>query len=286
MTTEPRSCLITGATNGIGLAIAVELARRGFHLLLTGRDPEKLARTEELLHSEFPDCQVDHLLADFSELDQVRDLANRVSAGHRRLDVLINNAGLLTDHRQVSADGFELSFAVNHLAPMLLSLRLRELLIASAPARIAFNSSSALGSARLDLSDLQMERGFDGWTAYANTKLANMLVSMLLARDLAGTRVVSNAFCPGLIDTGLLRNNRDFGPDGIARLKPSMRSPAEGAVTAVFLASDPAAESLSGNFFLKSHGGGKQPLNIAWDETLAKELWSRSLALLEPWLSN
>ncbi len=286
MTMDPGSCLITGATNGIGLATALELARRGFLLLLHGRDAKKLARTEALIRAEAPNCQADYLLADFADLDQVCDLAGQVNATHQRLDVLINNAGLLTDHRQVSADGFELCFAVNHLAPLLLSLRLQNLMIASAPARIAFNSSSALGSARLDLSDLQMERSFDGWTAYANTKLANMLVSMLFARDLAGQSVVCNAFCPGLIDTGLLRNNRDFGPAGIARLKPSMRSPAEGAVTAVFLASDPAAATMSGNFFLKSHGGGKQPLDIAWDKALAEELWSRSLELLKPWLSS
>jgi NAD(P)-dependent dehydrogenase (short-subunit alcohol dehydrogenase family) len=277
-------CLVTGATNGIGLATAELLASRGCELILTGRDDDRLAATRSRLTQAAPGAAITTLRADFASLDEVAALADAVLQAWPRLDALINNAGLLTDHRQTSLDGFELTFAVNHLAPLLLTRRLLPLLLASAPARIAFNSSSAMGSAQLDLDDLQMTRRFDGWTAYANTKLANMLMSNLLARELAGTGVVSNAFCPGLVDTGLLNGNRDFGPAMMAGLRRRMRPPEQGAVTPVFLATDPAAAHLSGHFFLQSHGGGRQPLNIAWDEQLAESLRAKSLALLEPWL--
>ena len=277
-------CLITGATNGIGLATAELLASRGCDLILAGRDQDRLDAARARVAGAAPGVAVLTLRADFSSLDEVAALADAVRKARPRLDVLINNAGVLTDHRQTSADGFELSFAVNHLAPLLLTRRLLPRLRASAPARIAFNSSSAMGSARLDLDDLQMTRHFDGWTAYANTKLANMLMSNLLARELAGSGVVCNAFCPGLVDTGLLTGNRDFGPAMLAGLRRRMRPPEQGAVTPVFLATDPAAAGLSGCFFLQSHGGGRQPLTIDWDEELAAALWSRSLALLKPWL--
>lgn len=280
-----RVCLVTGATNGIGTAIAAALAERGATLLIHGRDPDKTSRTLDALRSSSGNDDIHMLLADFSSLEQVSALATQVIERGDALHVLANNAGLLTDHRQVSADGFELTFAVNHLAPFLLTQRLLPALQASAPASISFNSSSAMGSAALRFDDLQMERRFDGWTAYANTKLANFWVSNLLATRFAGTGVVSNAYCPGLIDTALLTGNRDFGEARIARMRRTMRTPADGAITPVFLAAATGdAADINGAFFLKSHGEGTLPLALDWDREAAENLWRLSMEHVEPWL--
>jgi NAD(P)-dependent dehydrogenase (short-subunit alcohol dehydrogenase family) len=192
----------------------------------------------------------------------------------------------LTDHRQLNRDGFEWTFAVNHLAPFLLTNLLLDLLTDHAPARIATNSSSAMSGGSIDFLDLQSERWFDGWRAYANTKLANVLFSNLLASKLADTGVVSNSFCPGLIDTNLLTGNSIFGEEGIERLRPAMRAPEEGAVTPVFLATAAEAGDINGQFFLKTHGYGKAPLEVRWDRAIAERLWSVSREFVDPWLGT
>ena len=278
-----RVCLVTGATTGIGRAIAFELARHDPLLIVHGRDPVKTAALVAELQSETT-ADVRGVNADFSSLSAVSELAQKVIDEHGVLHVLINNAGVLTDERRTTDDGFEWTFAVNHLAPLLLTLKLLDTLRASAPARIAFNSSSAMGSAALDLTDLHMERRFDGWTAYANTKLANMLMSNLLAEQLATSGVVSNAFCPGLVDSNLLTGNRDFGEQRIERMRLMMRPAEQGAVTPVFLATAPEAATINGAFFLKSHGNGTAPLSIGWDRSMAERLWQVSLEYLAPFL--
>ena len=277
-------CLITGATNGIGKAAAHAIAAAGGTVIIHGRDPARTEATRMEIQAVSGNADIHMLLADFSSLEQVRALAMTVQQQFGALHVLINNAGVLTDHRQLSCDGYELTFAVNHLAPFLLTNCLLPVLIDSAPARIAMNSSSAMASTQIDLDDLHMEKQFDGWTAYANTKLANVLFSNLLAEKLAGTGVVSNAFCPGLVDSGLLTGNRDFGPDGIERLRLRMRAPEDGAITPVFLAIAAEAEQMSGAFFLKSHGHGKMPVQIRWDADLARDLWSASVKHVANWL--
>lgn len=281
---QGRVCLVTGATSGIGKATAEALARTGATLIVHGRDEGKTRRLRDELRALSNDDDVHMLLADFASLSEVRALAVQLRERFGALHVLINNAGVLTDHRQVSCDGFERTFAVNHLAPFLLTSLVLDLLQANAPARIAINSSSAMGGARLDFSDLQMERHFDGWTAYANTKLANMLVGNLLAEKLAGSGVVSNSFCPGLVDTNLLTGNRDFGEERIARMRPTMRSAEDGALTPVFLATAPAAAAINGAFFLKSHGNGTTPVPIRWDPDVAKRLWRVSQDYVARWL--
>ena len=281
-----RICLVTGATNGIGRAVAQSIAAAGATVLLHGRDARKCTVTADALAAETGNHRLHPLVADFGRLDDVAALASRVRDEFGGLQVIINNAGLLTDHRQTSHDGFELTFAVNHLAPFLLTNLLIDLLISNAPARVATNSSSAMGGGRIDFDDLEMRRAFDGWSAYANSKLANVLFSNLLAERVAGTGVVSNSFCPGLVDTGLLTGNRDFGAAGIARLRIRMRPPAEGAVTPVFLACDDRAAGVTGRFFLQSHGGGRAPVALRWDRDVAVRLWSVSRDRVAPWLGD
>ena len=183
-----RVCLVTGATNGIGKAIASDLAAQGAIVLLHGRNREKAEQTRAELASGTGNENIHVLLADFASLAEVHALAEQVRALDSGLHVLANNAGVLTDHRQISTDGFELTFAVNHLAPFLLTQLLLSTLEASAPSSISFNSSSAMGSAALRFDDLQMEQQFDGWTAYANTKLMNFWTSNLLAEKIGRQR--------------------------------------------------------------------------------------------------
>jgi len=279
-----RTCLITGATNGIGRAAAHAIAAAGYRVVIHGRDREKTAAIRAEIRDASGNTNIHMLLADFASLEQVRALAVDFRQQFGALHVLVNNAGLMTDYRQLSRDGFELTFAVNHLAPFLLTNLLLPVLINSAPARIVINSSSAMGNAYIDLDDLQMEKQFDGWTAYANTKLANVMFSNLLAEKLNGTGVVSNSLCPGLVDTGLLANNRVFGPERMKFLQPRMRTPEEGAITPVYLATAAEAEQLSGAFFMKSHGAGKTPLRIHWDVDLAQQLWDASAEYVAEWL--
>jgi NAD(P)-dependent dehydrogenase (short-subunit alcohol dehydrogenase family) len=281
---QGKVCLVTGATNGIGKATAHALASSGATLVIHGRDPSKTEKTLAELKARSGNPNIHALLADFSSLTQVSRLADDFNQQFGALHVLINNAGLLTDHRQVSRDGFELTFAVNHLAPFLLTLRLLDTLIDSAPARIAINSSSAMGGGHIPFDDLNLERHFDGWSAYANSKLANVLFSNHLALKLADRRVTSNSFCPGLIDTDLLTGNRDFGEARIRQMRQGMRSAEDGAITPVYLATDPDAEDITGAFFLKSHGDGMTPVPIRWDEAMAARLWDVSLDIVAPWL--
>lgn len=281
-----KTCLVTGATNGIGKATAHALAARGATLIIHGRDRAKTEQTLADIRTASGNDDVHSLLADFSSLDEVSAMSGEFLQQFDALDVLINNAGVLTDHRQLSRDGFELTFAVNHLAPFLLTLLLLEPLQANAPSRIAFNSSTAMGGGCIPFDDLQLEDRFDGWAAYANTKLANILISNLLAEKLSAAGMVSNSFCPGLIDTDLLTGNQQFGEARIQRMRSGMRSAEEGAITPVYLATSSEAGSISGAFFLKSHGGGKTPVQIDWDVDTAERLWSVSMDYLAPWLKG
>src|SRR5713101_1778971 len=178
-------CVITGASSGIGKATSLALARLGADVILVCRDKSRgeaaLAEVGAVAAASMRQLE----LADLSSMQEVRDLAGRLD----RLDVLINNAGLVLADRRVSADGFEYTFAVNHLAPFLLTNLLRETLVASAPGRVITVSSAAHQAARLDLADLQLARSYNGWRAYANSKLANIAFTTELASRLAGTGV-------------------------------------------------------------------------------------------------
>lgn len=276
--------LVTGATDGIGKAAARALADGGARVLLHGRNAGKLDEVLQELRAATASPRLHGLLADFASLAEVAALAERVADDFGDLAVLVNNAGLLTDHRQLSADGFELSFAVNYLAPFLLTLRLLPCLRQNAPARVVNVASTAMGGGDLRLDDLQFERGFDGWQAYANSKLANVLFSAVLADELAGSGVVSNALCPGLIDTNFFHTNTLFANGEYERLRPGMRSPQEGALMPLYLATDPAAADVSGKFFVRVGREGRRAVPLVLDRDLARGLWNRSLELLAPWL--
>jgi len=276
--------LVTGATDGIGKATALALAQRGASVILHGRDPDKAERTMAEIQAATGNAGLRFVLADFAVLDDVAALARQIGDEFPAVNVLINNAGLLTDHRQLSRDGFELTFAVNYLAPFLLTQLLLDTLKTNAPARIVNVASTAMGGARLDLDDLQAERRFDGWQAYANSKLANILFSRLLAEHLAGTGVVSNSLCPGLIDTNFFHTNELFADGGYERLRPGMRTPQEGALVLLYLATSGEAGGISGEFFVRVGRDGRRSVPLDIDRDLADGLWARSHEYVADWL--
>ena len=265
-------CVVTGATSGIGKAAATALAKLGATVVMVGRDrgrTEAAAARIAAMSASLPRAEI----ADLSSLEQVRGLAGRL-AGLDRIDVLINNAGLVLGERRITPDGLEHVFALNHLAPFLLTNLLLPTLTASAPARVITVTSDAHSAARLDLSDPNLEHGWDSWRSYANSKLANILFTRELARRLDGTGVTANCAHPGVVRTGFGRESRPLLKLGITIARPFMLSPERGADTIVYLASSPDVAGQSGGYYVKRQR--REPSGAARDDTAARELWELS----------
>jgi NAD(P)-dependent dehydrogenase (short-subunit alcohol dehydrogenase family) len=266
-------CVVTGATSGIGKAAAAALARQGAEIIVVGRDPGRAEATAAAIQADgAPPPKVE--IADLARLDQVRALAGRLNQTLDRVDVLINNAGLVLNERQVTPDGYEHVFAVNHLAPFLLTNLLRPKLTASAPARVITVSSDAHTAARLDLDDPNLEHGWSSWRSYSNSKLANILFTRELARRLDGTGVTANCLHPGVVRTGFGRDARPLMRVGITIAKPFMLSPERGADTIVYLASSPDVAAKTGGYYVKRQL--REPSAAARDDGLARRLWEIS----------
>jgi NAD(P)-dependent dehydrogenase (short-subunit alcohol dehydrogenase family) len=267
--------VLTGATRGIGQAAAIELARRGAELSLVGRDPERVRATAEEARAAGGGAAVYEHVADLARMDEVRRLARELLEAHPRIDVLANNAGAMFTSRHVTPDGFEQTFALNHLAPFLLTNLLLERLVASR-ARVVTTASDAHTGGRLDLDDLQSERGaFRPGRVYGTSKLCNVLFTRELQRRNEG--IAANCFHPGVIRTGFGKNDGALTRIGLTLAGPFLRSPEAGARTLVWLALDPEAAGLRGQYLEK--GRPVEPAPQARDDRLAAELWERSAAL-------
>ena len=261
-----KTILVTGSTDGIGRATARALAERGCAVIVHGRDEKRAAEAARELAAVTGSRQVTWVAGDFGSLAEVRAMAERVLDNCPRLDVLVNNAGIAVRDRRLSADGYESTFAVNHLAPFLLTNLLLDRLLDSAPARVVNVSSAVHGGGRIDLDDLQMERRFDGWQAYCNTKLANALFTCELARLVDAAEVTANFLHPGVIDTKLLHVNFGGG------------SPvAAGARTPAYLALAPEVAGVTGAYFVDRRR--TRASSAAGDRRLASELWRVSSEL-------
>ena len=265
-------CVVTGATSGIGKAAATALARLGATVVLVGRDR---GRTEAAAADIRPESASPPLveIADLASLEQVRALAGRLAA-LERIDVLINNAGLVLRERRITPDGFEHVFALNHLAPFLLTSLLPPKLTQSAPARVVTVTSDAHSAARLDLSDPNLEHGWDSWRSYANSKLANILFTRELARRLDGTGVTANCAHPGVVRTGFGSEAKPLLRLGITIARPFMLSPERGADTIVYLASSPDVADQTGGYYVKRQR--REPSAAARDDAAARKLWEIS----------
>jgi NAD(P)-dependent dehydrogenase (short-subunit alcohol dehydrogenase family) len=268
--------VITGATRGIGLAAAIELARRGAQLTLVARSDARAAAAVRRIQAAAIAVQVDVLTADLASQASVRQLAKDAQARYPRIHVLINNAGAIYAGRQLSPDGIELTWAVNHLAPFLLTSLLLPRLTDSAPARIVTTSSDAHQGAQIPFDDLNAERSWRGFgfARYGETKLANILFTVELARRLAGTGVTANCFHPGFVATGFNRNNGVLMRVGMAISRPFARSASKGAETLVWLVDSEEAGETSGGYFFDAHLA--TPSAAAQDRDAARHLWQVS----------
>ena len=266
--------LITGATAGIGLVTARELARQGATVVGVARNAQKAAQVAEQIRAD-TGANVHFLLADLSSLAQVRRLADEFKRRYSRLDVLVNNAGAVNMARQETVDGYELTFALNHLSYFLLTSLLLDLLKASAPSRIVNVSSNAAQGGRINFDDIEGRRGYSGFGAYSQSKLANILFTFELARRLQGTGVTVNALHPGFVATNFGHNNGGFMTRGIQLIQRfAAIKPDQGAATQIYLASSPEVEGVSGRYFVKSKPA-KAP-KAAYDEAAAHRLWELS----------
>lgn len=268
-----KTILVTGATDGIGWETALELARQGHRVLIHARDQAKGTRVMDKINRDCCNEDLALYLADFSDLAAVRRMADDILREQEELHGLINNAGTFSKERVLTHDGFELTFAVNHLAPFLLTLILLDLLKASAPAKIINVASGAHRSIQaVDFEDLQGEKSYDGHTAYSLSKLANILFTMELARKLEGSGVTANCLHPGVIDTKLLRTGYDL--EGA--------SPQVGARTSVYLAISPEVEGSSGRYY--SSMIEKPVSSLAQDAALQEKMWRISYQLVDKYL--
>jgi len=270
-----RQVLITGATNGIGLAAAEALAARGANVAIVGRAQSRTKVAEALVRARAaPGGTVSTHLADLSSQAAVRKLAADVLARYGKLDVLLNNAGAMYTTRQVSVDGIELTWALNHLAPFLLTMLLLDRLKASAPSRIITTASDAHLGATVPFDDLNAERSYRGFGRYKETKLANILFTNELARRLEGSNVTAHSFHPGLVASGFNRNNGLLMDMAMLLLRPISRNVQKGAETLVWLATSPDVVSTNGRYYADMQS--RLPSPQAQDAAAARRLWEIS----------
>lgn len=274
-----RTVLVTGGTSGIGRATALGLAGLGAHIAITGRDRE---RTEDAAREirAVGGGRVDVFVADLSSQSQVRRLADEVLRSLSRIDVLLNNVGGYWNTPHATADGLERTFAVNHLAPFLLTNLLLDRLKQNARARVVTVSSHAHATGRINFDDLQGERSYSGARAYDQSKLANVLFTYELARRLPTSDVTANALHPGVVNTSFGAED----PGGVQRLlvpfmRPFMKAPAQGAATSIHLASAPDLDQVTGCYF--ANGKLKRSSERSYDEAAAARLWEVSAALVD-----
>lgn len=263
--------VITGATSGIGQVAAESLAGMGARIVQVARDKSRGEAALARLRQRAPGVAHTIHYADLSRLAQMKQVAAQIAAAEPRIDVLINNAGALFTSRQVTEDGLELTFALNHMSYFVLTHGLRERLVASSPARVVNTSSDAHKGARLDFSDLQSARGYSGFKVYGRSKLCNILFTRELARRLAGTGVTANCLHPGFVATRFGDQSGGALSFAVRAAKIFAISPEKGAETINYLASSPDVANISGKYFYKCRA--TSPTQEAQDDDAAKRLW-------------
>jgi NAD(P)-dependent dehydrogenase (short-subunit alcohol dehydrogenase family) len=272
---EGKICVITGATSGIGLATAERLVGMGAQLILVGRDAAKERHTRERLSALKPGAAIEILTGDLGRLGGVRDLAREIAARAPRIDVLVNNAGAIFDHRAENGDGLERTFALNHMAYYLMTRLLDAPLKAAAPSRVVIVSSTAHRGAELDFDDLQCRERYSGWTAYRRSKLANILFTRRLSRHWAGSGVTANSLHPGFVASRFGDNNSGMFRTSLAVGKRMLAISTErGADTSVHLASAPEVAGMSGLYFDQCKP--VEPSAAAQNDATAERLWLES----------
>jgi NAD(P)-dependent dehydrogenase (short-subunit alcohol dehydrogenase family) len=270
---DGKVALVTGGTSGIGKATAMALAAMGADVVVVGRDRERGERAAAEIRAQ-TGSRVDLALADLASQAGVRELAEGFKGRYDRLDLLINNAGLVQSTRTESPDGLETTLAINHLAPFLLTNLLLDTLKESAPSRVVTVSSEAERWGNIDFDDLQSKKKYRGFPVYGMTKLANIMFTYELAERLEGTGVTATCMHPGAVNTRFGTNNR--GPMTLLfrAFKPFMRTPEQGADTVIWLASSPEVEGVSGRYYADRKV--IEPKKIANDPAARRRLWEES----------
>jgi NAD(P)-dependent dehydrogenase (short-subunit alcohol dehydrogenase family) len=274
---QGKTCMITGASDGIGKATAFALAQLGAEVIVVGRNREKCDTAVAHIQQQTGNPAVKTMLADLSELAQVRRLALDFKREHAHLHILVNNAGVLPLFRRLSADGYELAFAVNHLAHFLLTHLLLDTLRASAPARIVNVSSRSHRRVPMDFDDLQSEKRFSPGSVYGRSKLANVLFTYELARRLEGSGVTVNAVHPGFVRTNMAADNGWFVRMMLPLIHLNSLTPEQGAATSIYLASSPEVEGVTGKYFARCKS--IRTSRASYDRQSAARLWQESLKL-------
>jgi NAD(P)-dependent dehydrogenase (short-subunit alcohol dehydrogenase family) len=272
-----RVAVVTGASSGIGIYTALGFARAGMRVIMTGRDRSRTETTRRFVTEQSGSDRVETAFADFSRLAEVRRLADDILSRCERLDALVNNAGLFSPKYRLSADGFELTFAVNHLAPFLLTNLLLGRLEASAPARIVTVASEAHRRNRIDVGDLMGQRDWTMARAYGRSKLCNILFTRELASRLDADKVVATCLHPGMVATGIGQRG-GITELGWRLIKPFLISPKKGAKTSIFLATTPDPKPFHGGYVIGKALSRPDP--AALDGSLARRLWEESARLV------
>jgi NAD(P)-dependent dehydrogenase (short-subunit alcohol dehydrogenase family) len=278
---QNKTILVTGATNGIGEITALELARLGATVIVAGRSRERVDATVDRIRRETNNLNTAGLIADLSLMSEVRKLAAEFRSKYNRLDVLVNNAGAVFSTRQVTAEGIEMTFALNHLSYFLLTHELLDLLKSSAPSRVV-NVSSDAHQVGMRFDDIQFERGYNGFGPYGQSKMCNVLFTYELARRLEGTGVTVNALHPGFVRTGFGKGDKSIPGRILSTVFGILQqfgaiTPEEGAKTSIYLASSPEVEGGSGKYFVKSQPKESHPSSYNQDDQ--RKLWDISAKL-------
>jgi NAD(P)-dependent dehydrogenase (short-subunit alcohol dehydrogenase family) len=275
---EGKTCIVTGASSGIGKAIALDLARLGATVVLVARDWSRTEAALNEIKARSGNHAIEMMVADLSSMAEVRELARSFAMRHEQLDVLVNNAGVQLWQRSVTPDGYETTFAVNYLAPFLLTNLLLDTLISSAPARVVNTSSFVYKWGTINFDDLHGAAQYDSNKAYYQSKLAIVLFTQELARILKNTKVTANCFEPGMTKTDFARDFRGFYRFMSVIWKPFMRTPEKAAETAIYLATAPELESVSGICFENKRE--ITPRAELVDASTAERLWKLSCRLV------
>ncbi len=276
---QGKTVVITGATSGIGQITAEKLSAMGANLVLVARDPKRGEATLAKLRQLGPGNHRIHY-ADLSRLSEMKRVADEIAAAERRIDVLINNAGAMFGKRQVTEDGLELTFALNHMSYFVLANRLYDRLRAAAPARLINTASDAHRRQKLDFSDLQSSRGYQGFPVYGRTKLCNILHAGELARRWAGSGVTANSLHPGFVNTRFGSGITGVWGIGFAVAKLFALSPEQGAETIIYLASSSDADVVNANGLYFNKCKVATPTEEARDADSARRLWEESKKLV------
>jgi NAD(P)-dependent dehydrogenase (short-subunit alcohol dehydrogenase family) len=273
-----RIALVTGSNSGIGKETALGLAKRGATVVMAVRNREAGEAARMEIIQESGNDNIELLVADLSSMSEVKRLADEFKQNHDELHVLVNNAGAIFSKRKVTVDGFEMTFALNHLAPILLIHELLDVLAAGAPSRVVNVSSGAHAFGKIDFDNLQNEK-YSAMRAYGSAKLMNIMATYSLSKKLEGSGITANVLHPGFVRTNFGKKDAGFGQRAVLKLAGMFaKTPKEGAETSIYLAVSPEVARVSGRYFADSKE--KKSSKVSYNEEIQDRLWSETLELL------